>query len=68
MIVTRTVALTNLQADPLLVIVGLAGAFAAVFVGGILFAALRLATGHVAGSIVAHWVFDAALLVGPCAV
>ena len=63
-IVTRTVALTNLQPDPLLVIVGLAGAFAAVFVGGILFAALRLATGHLAGSIVAHWAFNAALLVG----
>ena len=61
---TRTVALTNLQADPLLVIVGMAGAFAAVFVGGILFAALRLATGHLAGSIVAHWAFNAALLVG----
>jgi membrane protease YdiL (CAAX protease family) len=63
-IVTRTVPLTNLQADPLLVIVGLAGAFAAVFVGGILFATLRLATGHLAGSIVAHWAFNAALLVG----
>ncbi len=63
-IVTRTIALTNLQADPLLVIVGLAGAFAAVFVGGILFAALRLATGHLAGSIVAHWALNAALLVG----
>src|SRR5712691_9182061 len=67
-IVTRTVALTNLQADPLLVIVGLAGAFAAVFVGGILFAALRLVTGQLAGSIVAHWAFNAALLVGLYAV
>jgi membrane protease YdiL (CAAX protease family) len=67
-IVTRTIALTNLQADPRLVIVGLAGAFAAVFVGGILFAALRLATGHLAGSIVAHWAFNAALLAGLYAV
>jgi membrane protease YdiL (CAAX protease family) len=63
-IVTRTVALTNLHADPLHVIVGLVGAFAAVFVGGILFAVLRLTTGHLAGSIVAHWAFNAALLVG----
>ena len=67
-IVTRTVLLTNLEGEPLLVIVGLAGAYAAVFFGGILFAALRLATGHLAGSIVAHWAFNAALLVGLYAV
>ncbi len=39
-IVVRTVALTNLHADPPLAILALAGAFASVFAGGILFAAL----------------------------
>ena len=63
-IVTRTVALTNLQAAPLLATLGLLGAFLAVGVGGVLFAWLRLATGHLAGSIVAHWAFNAVLLLG----
>lgn len=63
-IVSRTVALTNLQAQPLLAALGLLGAYLAVCVGGILFAWLRLATGHLAGSIVAHWAFNALLLLG----
>jgi tRNA pseudouridine32 synthase/23S rRNA pseudouridine746 synthase len=61
-VVTRTVALTNLQAQPVLATLGLVGAFGAVWVGGVLFAWLRLATGHLAGSVVAHWAFNAALL------
>ncbi len=63
-IVSRTVALTNLQAEPLLAALGLVGAYVAVGVGGVLFAWLRLATGHLAGSIVAHWAFNALLLLG----
>ncbi len=63
-IVSRTVALTNLQAEPLLAALGLVGAYVAVGVGGALFAWLRLATGHLAGSIVAHWAFNALLLLG----
>ena len=66
--VTRTIALTNLHADPPLATLGLVGAFAAVFIGGILFGALRLATGHLGGSIAAHWVFNATLLIGLYAV
>jgi tRNA pseudouridine32 synthase/23S rRNA pseudouridine746 synthase len=63
-IVSRTVALTNLQAEPLLATLGLLGAFLAVSVGGLLFAWLRLSTGHLAGSVVAHWAFNAVLLLG----
>jgi membrane protease YdiL (CAAX protease family) len=63
-IVSRTVASTNLQAEPLLATLGLLGAFVAVGVGGALFAWLRLATGHLAGSVVAHWAFNAVLLLG----
>jgi membrane protease YdiL (CAAX protease family) len=61
-IVSRTVALTNLQSEPRLAMLGLLGALLAVGVGGVLFAWLRLATGHLAGSIVAHWAFNAVLL------
>ena len=63
-VVMRTVAASNLAGDPLLLGLGLAGAYAAVFVGGLLFAWLRLTTGHLAGSVVAHWAFNAALLLG----
>jgi uncharacterized protein len=63
-VVTRTVALTNLQAQPLLLTLGLLGAVLAIWVGGLLFAWLRLATGQLAGSVVAHWAFNALLLFG----
>jgi uncharacterized protein len=63
-IVTRTVASTNLQAEPLLLTLGLLGSFLAVWVGGLLFAWLRLATGQLTGSVVAHWAFNALLLLG----
>ena len=63
-LVGRTLELTNLAGDPLLFSLGLLGAFAAVFLGGVLFGILRLATGHLAGSLAAHWGFNAALLFG----
>ena len=39
--------------------VELAGKLAAYYAGGVLFGYLRAATGHLAGSIVAHWLFGA---------
>jgi len=63
-IVGRTVGLTNLTEQPLFAVLGFAGSLAAVFVGGVIFAWLRLATGHVAASITAHWGFNTGLLVG----
>ena len=63
-IVVRTLAETNLAQAPLLVVLGGIGAFGAIFVGGVLFAVLRLRTGHLAASVVMHWAFNAALLFG----
>ena len=63
-VVSRTIALTNLDAEPLLAALGLIGAFIAIGCGGVLFAWLRLTSGHLAGSIVAHWAFNASLLLG----
>jgi membrane protease YdiL (CAAX protease family) len=64
LVVARTLAQTNLRDDLPLLMLGLAGAFGAVFVGGLLFAALRMATGSLAASVLAHWGFNAVLLVG----
>ena len=63
-IVTRTVGQTNLTTQPVLVVLGFVGALSAVFVGGLLFAALRIHTRHLAGSMLAHWGFNTLLLVG----
>jgi membrane protease YdiL (CAAX protease family) len=63
-IVSRTLGVTNLAGEPLLLALGLAGAFGSVLIGGVLFAVVRLATGHLVGSIVAHWAFNAVLLLG----
>jgi membrane protease YdiL (CAAX protease family) len=63
-IVGRTLGLTNLTVEPWFVLAGFVGAMATVFVGGVLFAWLRVATGHLAGSITAHLGFNTALLVG----
>jgi membrane protease YdiL (CAAX protease family) len=63
-ILSRTLGLTNLGADPFRLALGLIGGVAALFIGGVLFGALRVATGHLAGSLAAHWGFNAALLVG----
>ena len=60
----RTLELTNLLTDPLSVGLGWLGGFAAVFFGGVLFGIVRVATGHLAGSILAHWGFNTALLFG----
>jgi CAAX protease family protein len=63
-VVARTLAQTNLRDDLPLLVLGLAGAFGAVFVGGLLFAVLRTATGSLAASVLAHWGFNAVLLLG----
>lgn len=63
-IVQATLAQTNLVSDPLFAALGYGGAFAAVFGGGVLFAALRLWTRNLAAPLAGHWVFNAALLVG----
>lgn len=63
-IISRTLALTNLRTDPLLWVLGLAGACAGVFAGGVLFAVLRIRTGHLAASVLAHWGFNTLLIVG----
>jgi len=44
--------------------VGITGAVLAVFIGGVLFAQLRLRTGTLATSILAHWSFNSGLLLG----
>ena len=62
-IVGRTLDLTNLAEQPILAILGYLGALGAVFIGGVIFAWLRLATGNLAASITAHWGFNTALLV-----
>ena len=63
-VVSHTLASTNLQSNTLLVSLGLIGAFTAVFMGGVVFAWIRSATDHLAGSIVAHWAFNAVVLLG----
>jgi uncharacterized protein len=61
-IVARTLGGTNLAEDHVLLALGFLGSFFSVFVGGIIFAILRLKTGHLLGSISAHWGFNAMLL------
>jgi membrane protease YdiL (CAAX protease family) len=63
-IVGRTLGLTNLVEQPLFTALGFAGALIAVFIGGVLFGWLRVKTGHLAGSLAAHWGFNTGLLVG----
>jgi membrane protease YdiL (CAAX protease family) len=63
-IVSRTVGVTNLAGEPVLLALGIAGSFVSVLIGGVLFAVVRLATGHLVGSIVAHWAFNAMVLLG----
>jgi membrane protease YdiL (CAAX protease family) len=63
-VVARTLAQTNLRNEFLLLVLGLAGAFGAVFLGGLLFAVLRMRTGNLAASVLAHWGFNTLLLVG----
>jgi uncharacterized protein len=63
-VVNRTIGMTNLQREPAFMTLGLVGAFLAISVGGALFAWLRIATHHLAGSVIAHWAFNALLLLG----
>lgn len=58
----RTLAETNIS-GPFFVL-GLAGAFAVVFVGGVALASLRLRTGSLATTIGLHWAFNAVVLAG----
>ena len=58
-----TVRNTPLAVSPLFPL-AIAAALAAVFAGGLLFAALRLRTGTLASTIALHWAFNAAVLVG----
>lgn len=63
-IVGLTLGQTSLAASAVFSALGAAVAFLAVFAGGVAFALLRIATGHLAAPIAAHWGFNAALLVG----
>ncbi len=58
-----TVADTPLGSSPLFPL-AIAGALGVVFAGGLAFAALRLRTGTLLSTVVAHWAFNAAVLVG----
>jgi tRNA pseudouridine32 synthase/23S rRNA pseudouridine746 synthase len=62
--VFHTVGNTSLAHTTFGWILGSAGGFLAVFVGGLLFAFLRLKTGNLIASFFAHWGFNAAILVG----
>lgn len=64
LIVLATLAETNLVTAPLFYVLGLVGAFAALFAGGASFAVLRLRTGNLAAPIAAHWAFNAVILLG----
>lgn len=54
----------NTTMPVVLIIPAVAAALVVVFVGGVIMAGLRVATGSVAASIAAHWVFNAVILVG----
>jgi membrane protease YdiL (CAAX protease family) len=54
----------NTTLPVVLVIPAIAGAFAVLFVGGVIMASLRLSTGSLLTSITAHWAFNAIVLVG----
>ena len=59
----QTLAVTNF-ASAWQIVPAMGLAFAALFAGGVTFAVLRLRTGNLAASVVAHWLFDAALITG----
>jgi membrane protease YdiL (CAAX protease family) len=54
----------NTTIPVVLIIPAIAGALVVLFVGGVIMAGLRLATGTLAASIAAHWVFNAVILIG----
>jgi membrane protease YdiL (CAAX protease family) len=59
-----TVSDSSLGQIPWLWIVGSVGAFAVLFVGGVIMATLRVLTGSLVTSIAAHWAFNAIILLG----
>lgn len=59
----QTLAQTNLNGFLLIVLAAVA-AVLGIFVGGLLFALLRVRTGNLAGAIAAHWGFNAGLVLG----
>jgi len=54
----------NTSLPVVLIIPAVAGALLIVFAGGVVMAGLRIATGTLATSVAAHWVFNAVILVG----
>jgi len=62
-VIGATIGDTSLASSPWS-IPAMAGALVVVFGGGLLFAALRLRTGTLISTIVAHWMFNAVVLVG----
>jgi len=54
----------NTSLPVVLITPAIAGALVIVFVGGVIMAGLRMATGTLTTSIAAHWVFNAVILVG----
>jgi membrane protease YdiL (CAAX protease family) len=62
--VFHTVGNTSLAQSGLGYVLGCVGGFTAVFIGGLLFALLRTRTCNLAASVIAHWAFNATILVG----
>ena len=58
------VTVMNTTMPVVLVIPAIVGAFVVLFVGGVVMAGLRVATGSLVTSIAAHWAFNAIILIG----
>ena len=54
----------NTTMPVVLIVPAIAGAFVVLFVGGVILAGLRVATGSLLASVAAHWVFNAVILIG----
>jgi CAAX protease family protein len=54
----------NTSLPVVLIIPAIAGALLIVFAGGVVMAGLRVATGTLATSVAAHWIFNAVILIG----
>ena len=63
-VIVSTIGSTTIAPPSPWSIPAMLAAVAVVFAGGVLFAALRLRTGTIASTIVAHWGFNAVVLVG----
>ncbi len=59
-----TIGKTTLGATPSWTAVAIAGALVVLTAGGAIVAWLRLATGHIATTVAAHWAFNAVVLLG----